>query len=166
MIARRAASVALRVVASLAVSACAFQRYRYFSLEQTPDAVVLERGAPDLPRLHFASLPLRYRIERDLYRVEVVVPARSDPYLVGLEVWPGEAVSLACSSAPNVGCTACAPIDGVPEALRFTGFRCGDAAPPTPLRFDVLGADGTPVGAESLPVALEADGFYWYSDLP
>jgi hypothetical protein len=150
---------------SLAAAACGFARYRYFSLD-APGVVVAERGKPDLPRLHIASLPLRYSMERDTYHLEISLPSKAYRYLPTLEVRPSAAatllVRLACRSNSPQGCVGCGPVENDPRALMFTGFMCSDTAPgEARISFDVLDLDGSVIATEHIPFTLKLTGFYW-----
>jgi hypothetical protein len=163
--------IAASVSLLLLLSACAFSRYQYLSLEGAPGISVQRRGTPDLPRLHWVSAcPVQYSLKRATYHLEFFVPSESYPYLPTLQIrartLDGLPLTVTRQHEPR-RCVSTYTSESVPGALDIGWFTCREATPEeTWFSVAVLDESGALLGAERIPFTVEANGFYWFTDLP
>jgi len=162
--------VAWGMGALLLLGGCApaFQVYHYISLEDYPDARVVERAqaTPGEHRFFVGEIPTRYEIDRQGYTLIMVVhPTNWDPGLgVTVRPYPERRVQAERNPDPCSQWSA-----RKASAWWVYGFSRCDQHPPWErvdkhLRFQVLDADGNVVAEEDIPYTVERDGFFMYMD--
>lgn len=147
----------------------AFEIYRYISLEDYPDAHIVERAqaTPGEHRFFVGEIPTRYEIEREGYTLIFVVHPNNWGPAIGLTIrpFPERRIHAERYPAPCTEWTA-------PSESGWLGYTiyplCFKGDPwdkvDKHLRFRVLDADGNVVAEEDIPYTIKRDGFFVYMD--
>ena len=173
---RRTRSKALRRLARglgalLLLGGCgpAFNIYRYISLEDYPDARVVERTqpTPGEHRFFVGEIPVRYEIEREGYTLTFVIHPNNWHPGIGLTIrpFPDRRIHAERYPAPCTEWT-------VQDDAGWLGYAiyplCFEGDPwnkvEKRLRFQVVDPDGNVVAEEDIPYTIERDGFFMYMD--
>jgi hypothetical protein len=164
--ARAGARLAIMVtIATFLLGGCGpyIEPYRYIHLADVPGLEQVEKRQPALSGLHLAGpMPVRYRLSRADYELDIAVPGTS--YLPAVElrvITPGLTLVPTSAEVPPspVFCGAWYPHPDEPDRLAFGWSpRCADDQP-REIAFDVEGSGGGTVGEERLSFRLERNGW-------
>ena len=167
--------VLLLMLMLLAGCAPYVDRYRYIALRPASGLALEQEGAAQRKEIALAgSLPLRYRLTRDDYTIDISQPENS--VLPGLHLrFAGAGVSatgLRMLARPNLDvasnrgviCASYYPsLDG--ESLDFGwSADCTDEELPKLIEFEIVDARSRTLGTESLVFDLRSSGWYVLPD--
>ncbi len=146
--------------------------YYYISLEEVPEAHIVERtqATPGEYRFFVGEIPTRYEIKREGYTLILMVHTTTSEPLVAVSIHsdlkrtigfhhPSDRVPGACvkweHSEPSIWWT-------------YSFHHCGGTKPwqkiDNHLRFTVFDQDGAAVAEEAIPYRVIRDGFYGHFD--
>ena len=152
-------------------------RYRYVSLKNVAGIETTREEKPDLKHFHLLerAFPTGYTLKQPAYQLAFRVDTDRFAPHIWIKATTGAGATLSLKSRsdrlPKSGrarpCGTYSTSQPTDE-LRFDWVICGtDAAPEEMvIAFDVVDADGSVLGEETLPFNLENNGFYFPPDGP